>query len=346
RRGVMADVSRAVAWACSNTGSCVAPPAPLVAIGDPDMAGVALHPAIEAQKDLVPIPDIDASVLPVLRETPLTAPVELSDRVDRRDYVVSETPRVVVRVHRPKEVAGALPCVYSIHGGGYILGNYEMDDAKFDVWCQKFGLVGVSVENRLAPETPYPGPLEACYARLQWTYDHALEIGVDRNQIGITGVSAGGGLCAGLALLARDRGDVPVHFQLLDCPMLDDRQETASSQLEELVVWSKASNAFGWRSYLGSLYGTGDIPAYGAAARAADLAGLPEAYVCVGGADGFRDEDITYAMRLYGAGVPTELHVYPGAPHGVALWAETELAQRYLRDQQDWLGRQLSRLAG
>src|SRR5262249_18694820 len=251
RRGVMADVSRAVAWACSNTGSCVAPPAPLVAIGDPDMAGVALHPAIEAQKDLVPIPDIDASVLPVLRETPLTAPVELSDRVDRRDYVVSETPRVVVRVHRPKEVAGALPCVYSIHGGGYILGNYEMDDAKFDVWCQKFGLVGVSVENRLAPETPYPGPLEACYARLQWTYDHALEIGVDRNQIGITGVSAGGGLCAGLALLARDRGDVPVHFQLLDCPMLDDRQETASSQLEELVVWSKASNAFGWRSYLG-----------------------------------------------------------------------------------------------
>jgi acetyl esterase/lipase len=310
------------------------------------MASVALHPAIEAEKDLLPVPDIDASLLPVLRATPLTAPVELSDEVDRRDHVISETPRVVLRVHRPKDVAGVLPCVYSIHGGGYIVGSYAMDDAKFDVWCRDFGLVGVSVEYRLAPETPYPGPLEDCYAGLKWTYDHAADLGIDPDRIGITGASAGGGLCAGLALLARDRAEVPVQFQLLDCPMLDDRQETPSSQLEGLVVWSKASNEFGWRSYLGSLYGTTDIPPYAAAARAQDLGGLPEAYVCVGGADGFRDEDITYAMRLYGAGVPTELHVYPGAPHGVALWVGTDIAQRYQRDQRDWLGRQLSRLSG
>ncbi len=309
------------------------------------MASVALHPVIEAQKDLVPIPDIDASVLPTLRDTPIVAPVELSDEVTRADHVVSDDPHVVVRVHRPKGVVGALPCVYSIHGGGYILGAYDMDDAKFDMWCQDFGLVGVSVEYRLAPETPYPGPLEDCYSGLKWTYDHAAEIGVDPNKIGITGVSAGGGLCAGLALLARDRGEVPVQFQLLDCPMLDDRQETASSQLEELIVWSKASNTFGWRSYLGALYGTDDVPAYAAAGRATDLAGLPEAYVSVGGADGFPDEDIVYAMRLYGAGVPTELHVYPGAPHGVAVWAETDVAKRYQRDQHDWLERQLSRLA-
>ena len=309
------------------------------------MASVALHPAIEARKDLVPILDLDESALPALRETPLSAPVELSDKVDRRDHVVSESPRVVVRVHRPKDVSGALPCVYSIHGGGYVIGSYEMDDARFDIWCQKFGLVGVSVEYRLAPETPYPGPLDDCYAGLKWTYDHAADIGVDPTRIGIAGASAGGGLCAGLALLARDRAEVPVQFQLLDCPMIDDRQQTASSQLEGLAVWSKESNAFGWRSYLGSLYGTDDVPPYAAAARATDLAGLPEAYVCVGGADGFRDEDITYAMRLYGAGVPTELHVYPGAPHGVALWPDTEVAQRYLRDQRDWLGRQLARLA-
>ncbi len=221
-----------------------------------------------------------------------------------------------------------------------------MDDVKFDVWCPRFDIVGVSVEYRLAPETQYPGPLEDCYAGLKWTYDHAAELGIDPGRIGITGVSAGGGLCAGLALLARDRKEVPVQFQLLDCPMLDDRQETASSQLEGLIVWSNASNAFGWRSYLGDLYGTAEVPAYAAAARATDLAGLPEAYVCVGGADGFRDEDITYAMRLYGAGVPAELHVYPGAPHGVALWADSDIAQRYNRDQQDWLGRQLARLAG
>jgi acetyl esterase/lipase len=310
------------------------------------MASVDLHPAIEAMKDLVPIPDIDESVLPVLRETPLNAPVELSDAVERQDHVISEDPHVVVRVHRPKGAAGALPCVYSIHGGGYIIGSYDMDDVKFDVWCPRFDIVGVSVEYRLAPETPYPGPLEDCYAGLKWTFDHAAEVGIDPGKIGITGVSAGGGLCAGLALLARDRAEVPVQFQLLDCPMLDDRQETASSQLEGLIVWSKASYAFGWRSYLGDLYGTAEVPVYAAAARATDLAGLPEAYVCVGGADGFRDEDITYAMRLYGAGVPAELHVYPGAPHGVALWAESEIAQRYNRDQRDWLGRQLARLSG
>jgi acetyl esterase/lipase len=310
------------------------------------MASVDLHPAIEAMKDLVPIPDIDESVLPVLRDTPLTAPVELSDAVERQDHVISQEPHVAVRVHRPKDADGTLPCVYSIHGGGYIIGSYDMDDVKFDVWCPRFDIVGVSVEYRLAPETPYPGPLEDCYAGLKWTYDHAAELGIDPDKIGITGVSAGGGLCAGLALLARDRAEVPVQFQLLDCPMIDDRQETASSQLEGLIVWSKASNAFGWRSYLGDLYGTADVPAYAAAARATDLAGLPEAYVCVGGADGFRDEDITYAMRLYGAGVPAELHVYPGAPHGVALWADSDVAQRYNRDQRDWLGRQLDRLAG
>lgn len=310
------------------------------------MTEVALHPAIEAQKDLVPIPDIDADVLGVLRTTPLVAPVELSDAVERTEHVVSEEPRVVVRVHRPKAVTGPAPCIYSIHGGGYIIGSYDMDDAKFDLWCQQHGIVGVSVEYRLSPETAYPGPLEDCYAGLKWTLDHAAEIGVDPGRIGITGVSAGAGLCAGLALLARDRGEVPVQFQLLDCPMLDDRQQTPSSQLQGLIVWSKVSNTFGWRSYLGSLYGTDQVPAYAAAARADDLAGLPEAYVCVGGADGFRDEDTIYAMRLYDAGVPTELHVYPGAPHGVAVWADTEVAQQYNRDQQDWIRRQLARLAG
>jgi acetyl esterase/lipase len=111
------------------------------------------------------------------------------------------------------------------------------------------------------------------------------------------------------------------------------------------MIWSRVSNAFGWKSYLGDLHGTDDVPPYAAPARADDFAGLPEAYVCVGGADGFRDEDITYAMRLYGAGVPTELHVYPGAPHGVGLFVDTEIARRYLADQEDWLRRQLEGIA-
>jgi len=305
---------------------------------------VAMDPEVELLARAVPIPDIDAGNLEAVRAARLAEEPELSDRVTRTDHVVSEDPHVVVRVHRPVGVDGALPCLYSIHGGGYVLGSYELDDAKLDKWCQVYGIVGVSVEYRLAPETSYPGPLEDCYAGLAWTFDNAAEIGVDPNKIGITGVSAGGGLCAGLALLARDRGEVPVQFQLLDCPMIDDRLLTPSSQITNLAIWSKASNAFGWRSYLGDLHGTDDIPGYAAAARAVDLGGLPEAYVCVGGADGFRDEDIAYALRLSGAGVPTELHVYPGAPHGVGLFVGTAIARRYGADQEDWLRRMFDRL--
>ena len=308
------------------------------------MDTILLDPEIERLEHLVPTRDLSADFLAEVRASlPLQFP-ELGDAVERSDHAVDEANGVVVRVHRPVGLEGAVPCVYSIHGGGYIRGTYDMDDAKFDRWCPTYGIVGVSVEYRLSPETPYPGALEDCYAGLKWTYDNAVDIGIDPNKIGITGVSAGGGLCAALALLARDRGEVPLRFQLLDCPMLDDRQITPSSQLENLVIWTKETNAFGWRCYLGDLYGTDDVPYTAAAARAEDLSSLPEAYICVGGADGFRDENIIYAMRLYDAGVPTELHVYPGAPHGVGLFPQTQIAHRYTADKEDWLHRQLERI--
>ncbi|MEM8618217.1 MAG: alpha/beta hydrolase [Actinomycetota bacterium] len=308
------------------------------------MGTVPLHHEVEPLVDLVPLPDLSHEVLATLRGGRLIEPPELSDRVVRTDHVVAADPHVFVRVHRPVGLDGALPCLYSIHGGGYVMGSLDQDDAKLDVWCDRFGVVGVSVEYRLAPEVAYPGPLDDCYAGLAWTYEHADELGIDVDKIGITGVSAGGGLCAGLALLARDRGEIPIQFQLLDCPMIDPTQKTVSSQLDDLLIWSRVSNEFGWRSYLGDLYGSDDLPPYAAAAMADDLTGLPEAYVCVGGADGFRDEDVHYAMRLYGAGVPTELHVYPGAPHGVGYFIGTEIARRYQADQTDWLGRQFARL--
>ncbi len=211
--------------------------------------------------------ELSADVLPAMRAArgEMFAALELSDAVERTDHVVSDDPRVVVRVHRPKGIDGPLPCVFSIHGGGYVLGSYDMDDAKFDRQCVQFPCVGVSVEYRLAPEAAYPGPLDDCYAGLRWTYEHAAELGIARDRIGIAGVSAGGGLAAGLALLARDRGEVPLAFQLLECPMIDDRQVTSSSRLDGLPVWSREANEFGWRSYLGELYG-GDVPEYAAAA--------------------------------------------------------------------------------
>jgi acetyl esterase/lipase len=285
----------------------------------------------------IPIGTVDAGTLEGLRRADFGAPAELSERVERTDHVVDASTGVTVRVHRPAGAAGPLPCLYSMHGGGFVFGTNAIDDARFDSWCPRFGLVGVSVDYRLAPETPYPGPLDDCYAGLRWVWAHHEEIGVDPDQIALVGVSAGGGLAAGLALMARDRGEVPILFQLLECPMLDDRQVSPSSRLEGLAIWNRHSNEFGWRSYLGPLYGTSEVPAYAAPARATDLAGLPPAYICVGTADGFRDEDIDYATRLNQAGVPAELHVYAGAPHGVGVFAGTALADRYNRDLEEWL---------
>ena len=267
--------------------------------------------------------------------------VELSDQVERVDHDIAGTDGVVVRVHRPVGATGPLPCLYWMHGGGLVLGTYSGDDARFDTWCPKFGCVGVSVEYRLAPETPYPGPLEDCYAGLRWVFEHAAELGIDANRLGIGGASAGAGLAAGLALLARDRGEVPLAFQLLIYPMLDDRQVTPSSQWLD-PIWPPAANTYGWTAYLGDRKGGPDVSEYAAAARAQNLVGLPSTLIAVGAIDGFSDEDIDYAVRLRHAGVPVELHVYPGMPHGFdSLLPGLPLARRAVRDMEAWLGDRL-----
>jgi acetyl esterase/lipase len=306
------------------------------------MTAQALDPEIAAALDAFPLVTLNEDVLPTMRDLRAAAAVvELSDDVVRTDHVVPGDPAVAVRVHRAVDASGVLPCVFSIHGGGYVLGSYDMDDPIFDRWCPELGIVGVSVEYRLAPETPYPGPLEDCYRALQWTFERSHELGIDPATVGIRGISAGGGLAAALALLVRDRGEMDLAFQLLDCPMLDDRQTTPSSRLDGLAVWSRESNEFGWRSYLGPLYGKGDVPYLAAPARAGDLSGLPPAFVSVGTADGFHDEDVHYAMRLNQAGVPTELHVYPGAPHGYQIAMHSAVSRQSRRDQDEWLARQV-----
>lgn len=285
----------------------------------------------------------DETVNDVRHALALTTSAPLSDAVERSDHLVDETHGVVVRVHRPKGIEGDLPCLYWMHGGGFVLGTTAVDDPRFDRWCPMFGMVGVSVEYRRAPETPYPGPLEDCYAGLAWVHAHARELRIDASSIGIGGPSAGGGLAAGLALLARDRGDLDVAFQLLIYPMIDDREITVSSTWGD-PVWSSAANRYCWGAYLGAAKGGPDVPVYAAPARATDLAGLPPTFIGVGGLDCFSDEDIDFAARLRHAGVAVELHVYPGAPHGFdAMAASAPVARRAKIDQETWLENQLRR---
>jgi len=302
-----------------------------------------LDPELRPILDAFELPSVDAEGVAAMRSASFASP-DLSDAVTRTDHVVPGDPPVPVRVHRANDAAGLLPAVVTIHGGGYVIGSYDMDSPLLDRWCPGLGVVGVSVEYRLAPETPYPGPLEDCYAALRWTYDNASSLGIDKDRIGLYGLSAGGGLVAALALLARDRAEVSLAFVLLDCPMLDDRQQTPSIEAEGLYVWGGASNEFGWRSYLGDLYGSDDVPFYAAAARAPDLTGLPPSCVIVGAIDGFRDEDIDYAQRLNQAGVACELHVMAGLPHAYLLVPDAAAVQLAMHATDDWLARQLARL--
>jgi acetyl esterase/lipase len=287
--------------------------------------------------------------LPVLTESTLSEwraafppPVTqaLSDRVERYDRSLGPG-GPVIRVHRPRDAAAKLPCLYWMHAGGLVLGNRFQDDVRFDVWCQRHQMVAVSIEYRLAPESRYPAALQDCYEGLIWLRDNCSTVGADPDRIGVGGASAGGGLAAAVALFARDHGVRPPAFQLLVYPMLDDRQQTLSSRAN-VPVWPPAANAFGWRSYLGGGVGSPSVDCYAAPARTTDLSGLPPAYVVVGGLDGFLDEDIDYATRLLDAGVPADLRVYPGLPHGFdGSGPDAAGTKRAQRDLHDWLGRAL-----
>jgi acetyl esterase/lipase len=297
----------------------------------------------EISESLRDFPDFDFSAanVPAMRAGTMFEPQSAPD-VERIE-LTTERGDVALSLLRPVESADRPPVLYWMHGGGMVIGNRYMDDARLLEWCRWLGCVCVSVEYRLAPESPYPAPLDDCDEGLRFILEHADDLRIDPRRVGVAGRSAGGALAAGLALRWRDRGLGPLAFQYLEYPMLDDRGHTVSSQLEGLPVWSRESNAFGWRSYLGDRQGTDGVPMDAAPARATELTGLPPTFIGIGTMDCLRDESIDFAARLCRAAVPTELHVYAGAVHGFDMFADTAVARTAARDSADWLARQFGR---
>jgi len=272
--------------------------------------------------------------------------------LDGHDVVHSEisvpgppgAPDVVLSVLRPTDQAGGAPGIFHIHGGGMITLDRFFGAAGLVELVETFDAVVTSVEYRLAPEHPDPAPVEDCYAGLCWVAEHAAEIGVDPASILVHGESAGGGLAAGVALLARDRGGPELLGQVLMCPMLDDRNDSVSShQYTDRSFWNRRSNDVGWTALLGDRRGGPDVSPYAAPARAGDLAGLPPAFLDVGSAEVFRDEVVAYASRLWAAGGQAELAVWSGGFHGFELFAtDAEVSRAAKAARHSWIRRLLA----
>jgi acetyl esterase/lipase len=254
-------------------------------------------------------------------------------------------PDVTLVSARPSGLTGPLPLLYYMHGGAMIMGNaWSVLPRVLTELALPLGLAVISVEYRLAPQTQYPGPLEDCYAGLVWSAGHAGPLGIDADRIVIGGKSAGAGLAAALALLTRDRDGPGLLGQYLLCAMLDDRGGTFSAQqMSGIDVWDLTSNATAWHALLGDRHGAAGLPPYAAPARAADLSGLPPAYIEVGSAEMFRDENVAYANTLWQSGGQAELHVWPGACHGFdSLAPHTALTHDARETRTRWLRRLLA----
>ena len=278
------------------------------------------------------LPQLPFSDLPTARAT-LDALVEQLPPPDLTGVELEERtvpgppdgPDVTVRVLRPRGGGTGRPAVLDIHGGGFAIGRADLGDSLNATIVREVGAVVVSVDYRLAPEHPYPAPAEDCYAALAWLAGAASELGVDPSRIAVLGDSAGGGLAATTALLARDRGGPALAMQVLLEPELDDRLQTHSMVTgTDTPVWHYANAVKSWEFYLGGKAADG----YAAPARMEDLSGLPPTFLTVNELDPLRDEGLEYARRLLVAGVSTELHCYAGAFHGFLLVATAAIARR------------------
>lgn len=294
------------------------------------------------------VPAITDELLTQFRQLPST-PLEAllgSRTVDRQEVIApaADGADIPLTVFTPAAAIGNAACVYWMHGGGMIMGDrYSQLDIPLE-WLDAAGAVVVTVDYRLAPEHGGTTPVQDCYHGLLWIAEHCDDFGIDPARIVVAGTSAGGGLAAGVTLMARDLGGPPILAQILSCPMLDHGNTTISSlqYSGEPAVWTRETNAYAWNAVLAEI--PDDlIPAYISPSRAGDLSGLPATYIDVGSAEVFRDEDVDYATRIWASGGQAELHVWAGGCHGFdSLFPHAELAITARRARTDWLTRTLN----
>ncbi|MFE9122726.1 alpha/beta hydrolase [Streptomyces sp. NPDC007172] len=289
----------------------------------------------------------DAAEVPTLDELQQGGRFEVVSRRVPSSSGRSETELLICTPATVADPAASRPAIYFMHGGGYFTGDPRhlffleplLDEA------ERFGATLISVGYRLAPEHPHPAPLDDVYAGLLWTAEHADELGVAADRIIVAGTSAGGGLAAALSLLVRDRGGPRLAGQLLMCPMLDDRNDSASAhQMDGVDVWDRSWNGFGWKALLGSPSGGPSVSPHASPARATDLSGLPPAFIDVGSAEILRDEALAYADGIWRAGGSAELHVWAGGFHTFDLVVpDAEISQAARQARRAWLKRILAK---
>jgi acetyl esterase/lipase len=306
-----------------------------------------VDPAFLGILDLIPTPVFSEDNLPAMRTGSMgrAASPEDLERVELVRRMIpgpAGAPELELLVFRPRQAAASRPCIFHIHGGGFVSGTADQFDGFLRNWAWSLDCVLTSVNYRLAPETRFPGAIEDCYAALAWVFANADALGVDAARVGVKGESSGGGLAAALALLARDRGEYRLAFQSLTYPMLDDRTcvRTVNPYAGEFF-WTAPNNAFGWKALLGVDPGADGVSAYAAPSRAEDLGGLPPTFLMTGALDLFVDENIDYARRLIRAGTPCELHVYPGGLHGFDSFIGVAISEAARRATLEALRRSL-----
>lgn len=307
-----------------------------------------VDPELKSLLDLIPTINLTEEKLPLIRPAGIPFPsdpdvAKAVDTIVRKVPGPSGEPEVGVSIYTPKDMKEVLPCIFHVHGGGFVRGSSEELCPVHQKLSLEANCVIVSVDYRLAPETHFPGAIEDCYAALRWIFENASELNIDKLHIGVMGESAGGGLAASLALLVRDRGEFSLSFQHLIYPMLDDRTCVTQDPHKYVgeFIWTPASNYFGWKSLLGAEPGSEGVSIYASPARAENLSGLPPAYIATGSLDLFLEEDIEYARRLMRFGVPVELHVYPGAFHVFNIAPQSHIAANARRDSLAALKRSL-----